>query len=61
MSLEKNQTEKMEIQKSLSDPKIKATDVNKLTAAIKNLTQTIDYEIKTLKTLAVIIGNDGEA
>ena len=50
----------MEIQKSLSEPGIKAADVNKLTAAIKNLTQTIDYEIKTLKTLAVIIGTDGE-
>ena len=55
LSLEKNQMEKMEIQKKISDPKIKAMDVHKLSTAIKNFAQTIDYEIKTLKTLSLVL------
>jgi len=55
MSLEKNQQEKMVIQKNLSNPKIKAGDVHKLATALKHLAQTIDYEIKTLKNLAIVI------
>ena len=58
LSMEKNQMEKMEIQKKISDTKIKATDVHKLSAAIKNITQTIDYEIKTLKSLSVVLDKD---
>ena len=55
LSLEKNQIEKMSMQQKLSDPKIKAADVHKLATALKHLAQTIDYEIKTLKNLAVVI------
>jgi hypothetical protein len=55
LSLEKNRARVADLQNKMAEPDLTPTDMNKISGAVRNMTQSIQADIKILESLAKVL------